>query len=332
MRISEKIVLSKDLIKVLLFKKRMPLVVGWNITYRCNLKCTYCEYWNRDAEELSLERRFHLIEELASLGTKVIILSGGEPLLVKDLDLIIDLCKKKNMYVVISTNGTLIKTHFKIIENCDEVNLSLDGPRDINDLARGVGVYDKVIEAIEILNSKQKKIVLTTVISKYNVNHLSHMLKIASKYKIGVYFQPAGKRASGKKPNEFLDLYGPYQKQYMCAISYLINEKRRGNRFIKNSLQSLGRFYDRGNMRKIRCPVYLYSCIMEPGGKIFTCDMSPGYPKGLVSINKGFKEAFESLQPLKCDGKQCNAKMAELNLLSGFNLNMIKQIFKNRIW
>jgi len=99
----------------MVFKKRFPLAVGWNITYRCNLQCKYCGWWENRASELNTKDIIGLIKELAFLGTKFISFSGGEPLLREDLGDIIDFCKMKGIYVSINSNGTLVKEKIKNI-------------------------------------------------------------------------------------------------------------------------------------------------------------------------------------------------------------------------
>jgi MoaA/NifB/PqqE/SkfB family radical SAM enzyme len=66
---------------------KRPVVV-WNITRRCNLKCVHCYAHARDKsfkDELTTEQGFELIDDLAQFGVPVILFSGGEPLVRKDL-------------------------------------------------------------------------------------------------------------------------------------------------------------------------------------------------------------------------------------------------------
>ena len=64
-----------------------PSLVSWNLTRACNLRCPHCymEGGTRAANELSTAECLSLIDELKDLGTEMLILTGGEPLLRKDL-------------------------------------------------------------------------------------------------------------------------------------------------------------------------------------------------------------------------------------------------------
>ena len=96
---------------LLQFSKDKKPVVVWNMTRRCNLKCIHCYAQAKDIEfenELSTDRRKDLIDDLANFGSPVILFSGGEPTLRKDLPELAAYAHKKGMRAVISTNGTLI--------------------------------------------------------------------------------------------------------------------------------------------------------------------------------------------------------------------------------
>nr|NIV11863.1 radical SAM protein [Fodinibius sp.] len=68
-------------------KDYTPSLISWNLTKMCNLKCPHCymEAGKRAESELTLDECLSLIDEMKSLGTEMIILTGGEPLLRKDI-------------------------------------------------------------------------------------------------------------------------------------------------------------------------------------------------------------------------------------------------------
>ena len=89
---------------------KRPVVV-WNVTRRCNLKCVHCyAQATKDAEinELTTQEGKTLIDDLAAFGAPVLLFSGGEPLVRKDLPDLAEYAVQKGMRAVISTNGTLI--------------------------------------------------------------------------------------------------------------------------------------------------------------------------------------------------------------------------------
>jgi len=316
MNFLEKLNIGYKVLQGVIFRKKFPLVVGWNITYRCNLQCKYCQFWEEKSEELSLENVLCMITELAVCGIKLISFSGGEPLLREDLPEIINFCKSKKIYVSINSNGTLIKQRIKEIHNIDAIKLSLDGPRHINDAIRGLGVHDKVIEAIEICKKENIKVDIVTVISKDNISHIPYVLEVAGKHSIGVYFQPADENHFSnrdKREHVICD-----EEDFKEIINFLIGKKLGGNKFINNSITGLKHLYYWPKSRKMPCLRRLFSCDIEPDGRIFICDDFPNHQKYLVSIKSTFKETFNNLSlPHPC--RQCwTASLVEFNLMASF--------------
>ncbi len=327
MNFCEKLNISCKALRGIIFRKKFPLAVGWNITYRCDLQCKYCQFRGKKVEELSLEKVLCMITELASCGLKLISFSGGEPLLRRDLPDIINFCKSKKIYVSINSNGVLIKQRIKEICNVDAIKLSLDGPRHINDAIRGPGVHDKVIEAIEICKKENIKVNIVTLISRNNISHIPYVLEVAKKYNVGVYFQPADKNGSCDSNKDILSEM-PDEADYEACIFSLINEKENKNKVISNSLAGLKHLYYWPKPKKIFCLRKLFSCDIEPDGRIFICDDFPNYQKYLVSTKSTFKEVFNNLVlPYPC--RQCwTASLVEFNLMVSFKPANIVRMWK----
>ncbi|WP_449242580.1 radical SAM protein, partial [Desulfovibrio sp.] len=89
---------------------KKPVVV-WNMTQRCNLKCVHCYAHAVDpkgTDPISTGQAKVMIDDLAAYGAPVMLFSGGEPLVRKDLVELAHHAVSKGMRAVISTNGTLI--------------------------------------------------------------------------------------------------------------------------------------------------------------------------------------------------------------------------------
>jgi MoaA/NifB/PqqE/SkfB family radical SAM enzyme len=92
-------------------------------------------------KELEISEYKNLLDELSLIGTKSVIISGGEPLLKKGVFSIIQKAKEKGMFVEFITNGTLITAEIaqQLIESdVDMVTISIDAPRaEVHDQIRG---------------------------------------------------------------------------------------------------------------------------------------------------------------------------------------------------
>ena len=163
---------------------KRPVVV-WNITRRCNLKCLHCYAHARNIpfdNELTTMEGKNLIDDLAGFGVPVLLISGGEPLVRKDLPELAAYAVGKGMRAVISTNGTLITPQMagtlkKI--GLSYVGISLDGMEEINDRFRGVkGAFRSALKGIENCKKAGIKVGLRFTINKINVGEIPDLFKL----------------------------------------------------------------------------------------------------------------------------------------------------------
>jgi len=87
---------------------RHPLLVHIIPTRRCNLACTYCNEFDDVSKPVATNEMFRRIDRLGAMGTAIITISGGEPLLHPDLDQIIQRIRKNGIIAGLITNGYLL--------------------------------------------------------------------------------------------------------------------------------------------------------------------------------------------------------------------------------
>jgi len=75
---------------------------------RCNLACTYCNEFDDFSKPVPIETMYQRLDRLADLGTTIITISGGEPLMHPELDLVIERIRKRGMIAGMITNGYLL--------------------------------------------------------------------------------------------------------------------------------------------------------------------------------------------------------------------------------
>ena len=157
---------------------KRPVVV-WNVTKACNLRCAHCyahATGPADENELSTDEGKRLIDDLAGFGVPVLLFSGGEPLVRKDLTELAAYAVDRGMRAVISTNGTLIDEDtaesLKKI-GLSYVGISLDGLSEVNDHFRGVqGAFFRALDGIRNCQKAGIKVGLRFTINKYNINEI----------------------------------------------------------------------------------------------------------------------------------------------------------------
>jgi MoaA/NifB/PqqE/SkfB family radical SAM enzyme len=117
-----------------------PFFVSYQITFRCNRKCMFCDAWKlKNPRELDTEQAKRIVGELADGGVGILGITGGEPLIRPDLEEIAAAAKRKGVIIGVNTNGTLLTpTRAKSISTVfDTVFVSLDGFEETHDRIRG---------------------------------------------------------------------------------------------------------------------------------------------------------------------------------------------------
>lgn len=137
-----------------------------NLTTKCNSRCITCNYWRKPGEDLlDTKRVIDLLAEIHDLGVKYVMLSGGEPLLRKDLfDILGTLEPGHFSSICLATNALLLDKHYEKINNSviTHINVSIDAVGENNDRIRGVkGYYENAIQSLERIENKIIRIVST---------------------------------------------------------------------------------------------------------------------------------------------------------------------------
>ena len=106
-------------------------MMTWRCTRACNYNCLHCSFGSSPAaiNEIDTKGGMRIVDELYEMGTKWFGLSGGEPLIRKDIFEIIKHAKNLGMNVSLITNGYYVKGHIleQLIRNEVMTAVSLDG-------------------------------------------------------------------------------------------------------------------------------------------------------------------------------------------------------------
>jgi MoaA/NifB/PqqE/SkfB family radical SAM enzyme len=161
------------------------------VTYRCNFKCQICDFWKTEhdpAEELSLDDFRRIGRELSRLGTLIISLAGGEPLMREDLFDIITILNQANHFPILITNGWFVdETVARDIlrAGLQEISVSVDY-RDParHDAQRGrPGAWDRAVRALELLNrarpDRRNRVHMITVLMDDNLEEIEPLIQLA---------------------------------------------------------------------------------------------------------------------------------------------------------
>lgn len=157
-----------------------PFIVYWNITSKCNLNCKHCHAIRNGNDDLTSTQYKEVIEKLALSDVKIIIIAGGEPLLIEKIWEILGTIKSFGIRAYLITNGYYLNqnTITLLVETkVDGIQVSLDSPYpEVHDRFRGIdGSFYKAINAIEICKEHSVNVSVNTVIMPENINDLEIM-------------------------------------------------------------------------------------------------------------------------------------------------------------
>ncbi|HZD48679.1 MAG TPA: radical SAM protein [Silvibacterium sp.] len=159
-----------------------PLSAHIKLTENCQAKCISCNYWqSRWQDGIDTARAIELINEIGAAGIGSLRLTGGEPLLRKDLFHVLataDTSRFKR--IILQTNGLLIKKLHKEINASPITNVavSIDGLKQTNDVIRGIrGYFDLGIEGLKLLRGK--KLALSVTLNRMSAGELEELSAMA---------------------------------------------------------------------------------------------------------------------------------------------------------
>ena len=140
------------------------------ITNICNLNCKFCSKDNKPKKEMTLLEFEHILKQIDKYTDYLYLHVKGEPLLHSKIGQIIDLCKKYNKQINITTNGTLIKQKLNILKNVRQVNISLHSLIDKSQLK-------SILECGNYLSNRGVQVVY-----RFWTNHNSDLIKTVLNY------------------------------------------------------------------------------------------------------------------------------------------------------
>ncbi|EEB73231.1 TIGR04053 family radical SAM/SPASM domain-containing protein [Thermococcus sp. AM4] len=202
---------------------RKPVLVFWETTKACQLKCKHCRaeaILQALPGELSTEEGKALIDSLTDFGRPypILILTGGDPLMRKDIFELIDYAVEKGVRVGLAPAVTPLLTEETIERiarsGVKAVSISLDSPfPDVHDAIRGIeGTWEKTVWAIKEFLKHGLSVQVNTVVMRETVEGLPEMVKLLKDLGVEIwevfYLVPTGRGnfESDLRPEEWEDV------------------------------------------------------------------------------------------------------------------------------
>lgn len=308
--------------------KKVPLRISHICTFKCNLKCKYCGRWKSKRKEMKTGEIKKAMKEFSERGTRLWDFTGGEPLLRKDIGELVAYAKDLGFSIVLVTNGLLIKRKIKEIKKVDVLDVSLDGPKPINDKLRGRGTFDKIMEGIKIAKENGVNVHLSSVISRLNTERncygIRELLNIAINLNCPIFFQPLYESEYNKKE---IKKYFPSKRDYIQALE-IIKKFKTENPFLLQSSDTTLNWFEKllkGNA-SWKCLAGKAYAFLFPDGLVAPCFFKEHL--GLNGLKYRFSNAFDLLPLPEKDCKCGLTCCVENNFLYSLNPNEIFSQFK----
>lgn len=151
------------------------------VTERCNSRCVTCDYWRHGRADVTLESVAGLLPSLEQLGTQLVVLSGGEPLLHPDWAPIAQLLRANGLKVWLLTSGLSLAKHARRAAALfDAITVSLDGTDAVTYAAiRGLDAFDNVCEGVRAAAALGVAPSLRVTLQRANFRHLPAFVELA---------------------------------------------------------------------------------------------------------------------------------------------------------
>ena len=262
-----------------LWATRMPVLVHFEVTMRCNAKCGFCDYWKTDPSEK--ERELASFADAARrFDPMMVCFTGGEPLMRRDLEEIVAAVNGaiRLKYITLITHGAMLtpeRARSLWDAGINQFSISLDYLDERHDRARGIPrLASRILETVPRMREQGiDNIRFNTVIKNDNVGHVMDIVRRAEALGVGVNLSVYTAAKNGNATHVLGD-------HHHAAIDALVAEllafKRRNRRVITNSdyyLEQIPR-YVRGEMTE-DCRSGIRTIHVDPTGHVKRC---PDFP------------------------------------------------------
>ncbi|HUG39771.1 MAG TPA: radical SAM protein [Longimicrobiales bacterium] len=268
---------------------RIPHVVAWNLTQRCNLACAHCYIaagdWHGSARDLTTDECRRIADEILAINpAPMFVLSGGEPLLRPDLEAIAEHGAGRGATVVVGTNGTLL-TKDRIRSLADAgvrgfaVSIDSLDPSYHDRFRHGDGALEQTLEAVDRLGAARLDFIVQTTVTRGNRHDLPAIAAWAAERRavaFNVYFLVATGRGEG------MPGLTPAENEEVLAELVALEVVHRGRMMVRSKCmpQLMRHVAERAPGSPLlnyetRCPCGLHYCRITPEGKLTPCPYTP---------------------------------------------------------
>ena len=276
--------------------RRRPVLVHFEVTLRCNARCSFCDYWKTDPSEKARELASYA-DAARFFNPMLVTFTGGEPTLRRDLEELVRAVSAavRLKYVTLITHGAMLtpeRGQALWDAGINQLNISLDYLDGRHDVARGIpGLTERIFAAVDGLRARGiDNIRFNTVIKDDNLDQVLPIVRAAEEIGCGVNLSVYTDSKNGNAAH----LIGDAQFAEIDAlVAEILAFKRRRRGVVTNSdyyVEQIPR-YVRGEMTE-PCRSGISTIHVDPAGFVRRC---PDFP-----VDFHWKD-FRKYEPVNCN-------------------------------
>jgi MoaA/NifB/PqqE/SkfB family radical SAM enzyme len=276
--------------------RRMPVLVHFEVTLRCNARCGFCDYWKTDPSARALELSSYA-DAVRFFNPMLVTFTGGEPLLRRDLETIVSgvAAAIRLKYIIVITHGGMLsleRARSLWGAGVNQFNISLDYLDERHDRARGIpGLTQRILGTVDRMRSAGiDGIRFNTVIKRDNIDQIMPIVRRAVELRCGVNLSVYTAAKNGNRDHVLDDRN---HRELEALIEELLAFKRKRRGVITNSdhyLEQIPR-YVRGDMTE-PCRSGIRTVHLNPSGHVKRC---PDFPTDF------HWQDFQRYRPVACN-------------------------------
>ena len=278
-------------------------ILALSVHSACNCRCVMCDIWkaNADKREISAGDLSCHVDAIRRLHVQRVMLTGGEPLLHRNLWALCSELQALRIRITLVTTGLLIDRHAaEIAASIDTVVISLDGPRDVHDAIRRVkGGFDRLAAGVKMLREHhpRPRMIARCVLQRANAPAIAETIDTASRMGFdelsflaadvsSTAFNrpapwPAARVSEIAVPADELDGLSKEIDRACAAHPSLIRHGflAGGRSSLERILQYYGGLAGRSEFPIVQCNAPWVSAVLEPDGVLRPCFFQPAYSR-----------------------------------------------------
>jgi radical SAM protein with 4Fe4S-binding SPASM domain len=275
------------------FDTYLPLVVVWETTLQCNMRCLHCGSTGGESRrgELDTNGALQLCDELAEALCREVTLSGGEALLREDWWRIASRLDRNGIEVKLFSNGLLLNEQNlerALANGVRSICISMDGTPDVHDRIRGRNdSFRSILVAFQHMRALGLPIHVVTTVSRWNLNRLAALFEILVEENVGYWqIQIAMPYGRMRRARNLVVV----QEEYLWLARRIEHLRKKGSKqgiHIRAGHNiGYGCELSRGirNKKWMGCPAGLFGCGIDSSGNVKGClsIQDPAFVEGNV--------------------------------------------------